>query len=181
MPEMLNPNKRKKAINATADLASKLTAGILCYFSRGTSNTDVTQCAATYGRDSLGGKLFIVEIQEHNTDFPTTTTRPEFPNRIPNASATLTDYTHPAEGDMQVIELEIGDIVWVLGSTNGSFDTTEGYDYYITTDGFVAAPGDPDGAAIDESGHCFTSLATTLNQNWALMKYKGQVSHDKSA
>lgn len=181
VPANLNTNHRIRRINATADVASKMCAGILVYGTFTTNAADMTQAAATIGRDSLNGILCVVEIQHHNPAFPTTTTTPRFPNKIPNASSTLTNYTAGANENIIIIPLEKGMYVWLLQTVNATGATTINNQYYLTTDGFVAAPGDPDGVAIDESGHCFTAIATTATQNWALYRYEGQVAHDKTA
>jgi hypothetical protein len=181
VPPNLNPHINIRRLNAMCDVASKICAGICTYLSGTTNASDMTQAAATQGRDSQGGKLYVTEIEHSSIYFPATTTKPRYPNKMPNATCTLTDYTAAENTSIIQIPLEKGMVFWGLGSTNGSFDATKDYDYYLTTDGFWAAPGDPDGVAIDESGHCARALATTSNQNWVLLEYKGQVAHDKTA
>lgn len=181
VPANLNPFINIRRINATADVADLLCAGVLCYLTATTNTTDMTPTTAAFGDDSREGILCVVEIKKWDPYFAATTTKAHRPNKIPNASATITDYTPAANTNIIVIPLEIGMVLWVLGSTNGTFDTTFGYNYVCAANGLIAAPGDPDGVAIDIVGHSFISMATTLNQNWALVKYEGRVPYDKTA
>jgi hypothetical protein len=179
-PSDLNPHINIRRINAMADVSDKLTAGILCSLTGTTNASDMTQVAATYGRTSEGGKLYVVDVVKWSPYWAATTTRAVYPNRITNATATLTDYTHTANTNIVVIPVEIGMRVWLLGSTNGTWDTEKDKDYYPANDGFIEAPADPDGNAIDQTGHCFRSIATTVNQNWCLCEYVGRAAHDKT-
>jgi len=180
-PPALNENITIRRLNATADVADLLCAGVLCYLTAGTNASDMTPTTAAFGDDSQDGIPCVVEIQQWNPYFAATTTKGVYPNKITNASATITDYTPAANTSIVVIPLEIGMKFWVLGTTNGTFDTTFGYEYVGAANGLIAAPGDPDGVAIDIVGHLFRSLATTENQNWALVQYMGKVAYDKTA
>lgn len=180
VPPEWNSDIYYRELNATADVADKITAGILVYLTGTTNASDMTQVAATYGKDSQGGKLYITQCREHDIYFPTTVSKPHFPNRLPNTTATLTDYTHGANRSIIVIPVEKGMKLWCLGSVNGTWDTTFNTEYIPATDGFIGAVGDVDGVVIDEVAHKFRSCATTLNQNWSFMEYLGKFAHDKS-
>lgn len=179
-PPSLNSKKAKfEFINASVDAATNLAIGNLCYLSAGTQANDMTAASAVYGDDSREGLLFVVQPDGHSNYFAYTTDY--LSNIMPNSSVTLSDYQYPAEAKIKVALLEVGDYVWLLGSTNATFDTTFLHQYVCAASGLVEAVGDPDGVAIDICCHMFTSIATTLNQNWALFRYEGQVAYDKTA
>lgn len=180
-PASLNGRFNIRRINATADVSDLLVAGVLGYLTATTNASDITPTSAVYGDDAREGILFVTEIQQANPYFPTTTDRAVYPNRVPNTTCTITDYSHAQNTNIVIIPLEVGMYVWLIGSVDGTFDTTFGYGYVSAANGLIAAVGDPDGIAIDISCHYFTSIATTLNQNWALFRYDGKVAFDKTA
>lgn len=181
IPPALNPQFRIREINATADVADLLTAGTLCYLTGTTNDNDVTPTPADYGKTSQQGNLFVVLAQQHNPAFATTANRPQFPNLMPNTSVTLTDYTHDANTSILVAYVEIGMKLWLRGGNDATFDTVFGYEYICAANGVIVAPADPDGEVIETVAHTFKSLATTTNQNWALVEYMGKHAHDATA
>jgi hypothetical protein len=180
VPTDLNPFKNIRRINATADVSSVLTAGVFCYLTAGTQANDVTPTVTEFGDVDAEGVVCIVEIVRSDTNFAATTDRPINPNKMPNGSCTLTDYTHTAEKPMIVIPLEEGMIVWCVGSSNGTFDTTFGTRYIFAANGMIKATGAPTGATPDKLAMTVTSMATTSNQNWALVRFEGPRMYDSS-
>jgi len=181
MPTELNPHKNIRRINATADVASLLTAGVHCYLTASTNASDMTPLVANFGDTSVEGLICIVEIQKHNPYYATTTDIAVYPNKMPNSSVTLATYAAAANTNILVIPIDVNDIYWCVGSNDATFDTTFMTEYEIAANGLIAAVGDPDGVAIDMVSHKVVSVATTLNQNWALVKYMGKHAHDKTA
>jgi len=181
-PPSLNKFKDVRRLTATADTANLL-AGLLCYLTGTTQANDMTEAGALRGNTDEQGDLFVVEIVEHDPAFPTTTARPQYPNKIPNSdvSASIADYKHAANDDIIVIPLEIGMKVWLLIGNDITADTTYGNIYYPAANGYVGAGGDPDGAAIDKVAHAFKALATFTNSNWALFEYIGYKAFDNTS
>lgn len=180
-PSNLNEFHKVRRINATADVADLLCAGVFCYLTAGTNTTDMTPATADFGDDAREGIICIVEIKKSDPRIVTTVDRIQYPNKVPNTTCTITDYTPAENTSIIVIPLEVNMWVWCLGSVNGSWDTTFGYGYTITTNGLLGAVEDPDGIAIDISSWYFTSMATTVNQNWCLVRVDGKVAYDKTA
>ena len=180
VPREMNVGIQIRTLPAMADVADLLTAGVICMLTATTNESDMTPATAALGKDAREGDLFVVEIVHHDPYFATTTDIMVFPNKVPNSSITLADYTHAANTHIRVIPLEIGMKLWVLGSNDATFDTTYGYEYIIAANGLITAVADIDGVVIDQVAHTFKSLATTLNQNWALVEYMGKHAHDKS-
>ena len=180
VPPSLNPYKNVRRIAVTADVASVLTAGRFCYLTAGTAASDMTPTVTEFGDIDAEGFICIVEIVAHKPEFPATTDTPAFPNKMPNTNCTLATYSHAAEADMIVIPLEVGMIVWCTGSNAGTFDCTFGTCYIFGGGGIIKATGAPTGATPDKCAHTVTSMATTSNQNWALVRYEGIKMYDSS-
>lgn len=180
-PSSLNPFIDVRRLNATADVADLLVAGVLCYLTSTTNASDMTPASAAYGDDSREGIICVVEIKTNDPYLATTTDKPVYPNKVPNTTCTITEFSPAANTNIIVIPIESKMRVWLLGSTDGTFDTTFGCDYICAANGLVTAPGDPDGVAPDIKSFVFTSIATTLNQNWALFKARDQIAYDKTA
>ena len=182
VPPHLNKFQDIRKISVRADTTG-FYAGLLCYLTGGTQANDMSLCPANFGDTSQEGILCVVDTVIHNPNFAVTSEKPIHPDLIPNTdvSGSIADYTYAEEGTIIVIPLHINMFVWLLGSVDATFDTTFGYEYECAASGLIAAPGDPDGAAIDMVSQKFKSWATTLNQNWALMQYVGKHAHDKTA
>lgn len=181
VPTELNPFQNIRRLPAMADVADLLVAGVLCYLTGTTNASDMTPCVANFGDTSLEGIVCVVEIQQSNPYYPTTTEKAVYPNKIPNTTCTITDYSPAANTHIIVIPLDINMWFWTIGSVNGSWDTVFMTEYENAANGLIAGVGDPDGVAIDMVSHKYVSVATTTNQNWSLMKYVGKHAHDKTA
>ena len=180
-PTELNPFQNIRRLPAIADVADLLVAGTLCYLTSTTNLSDMTPCVTEHGQSAAEGIICVVEIKQMDPYLPTTTDIAVYPNRVPNTTCTITDYSPAANTNITVIPLEPGMIVWVLGSTDGSFDTTFSTSYIAAANGLIKAEAQPTGAAIDIRAQTFTSIATTVNQNWALTRYEGVKALDNSA
>ena len=141
---------------------------------------DMTPTVTEHGEAAAEGMVCVVEIITSSPYFATTTDLAVYPNKMPNATCTLTDYTHAANTHMIVIPL-LGDMIfWSSSSNDGSFDTTFGTSYIAGAGGIFKAEGQPTGAAPDGRAITATSMATTGNQNWCLLRFEGVRMYDKS-
>ena len=180
VPPSLNVFKNIRKITAMADVADLLCAGVLCYLTGTTNASDMTPCVTEHGEAAAEGFICVVEIEKWTPYHAATVDKGVYPNKITNATATITNYTPAANTYITVIPLEIGMVLWVLGSTNGSFDTTFGTSYIPAANGLIKAEGQPTGASPDKRAGRFVSMATTVNQNWALVRYEGICMYDAS-
>ena len=180
VPAELNPFKNIRRINATADTSSVLTAGRFCYLTATTNAADMTPTVTEFGDIDAEGFVCICEIVKSNPYFATTTDLAVYPNKMPNTTCTLATYSHTANTNCIVIPLEEGMIVWCSASNDGSFDTTFGTKYIFGAGGVIKATGAPTGGAPNIAAHTVTSMATTLNQNWALVRYEGIRMYDSA-
>ena len=181
VPSEYNVYKDIRRINATADVASLLTAGTLCYLTAGTNAADMTPAITEMGQTAAtAGLLCVVEIEEHNPQYATTVDMAVYPNKMPNTSVTRATYSPAANTKIIVIPLEVGMNLWVVSSHDASFDTTFGTTYISAANGYIKAEGQPTGAAMDLRAHHFMSLATTENQNWHFVRYEGVRAYDSS-
>ena len=180
-PAEYNVFKDIRRINATADVASLLTAGTLCYLTGTTQASDMTPTVTEMGDvDAQYGLICVVEIEKHNPQYATTTDLAVWPNKMPNTTVTRANYSPAAETKIIVIPLEEGMNIWILGSQDGSFDTTFGTCYIAAANGYIKATGAPTGATPDKNAQTFMSLATTTNQNWTFCRYLGVRMYDSS-
>ena len=173
-PPELNEHITIRRITGTADDASVLTAGIPCYYSGTTQDNDFKVCGDEYGTNAAEGQFYIVEIQEHNPLFATTTDQPEFPNRMPNTSVTLSDYAAAANTNVILIPARIGMFFWGIIAHDASGSTTQDTLYNISTSaGYWGAIDDPTPDAVTKSVHVARAVATVATANWALFEYMG--------
>ena len=180
-PAEYNVYKDIRRINAIADVADLLTAGTLCYLTASTNASDMTPTVTEHGDiDAQYGMICIVEIEEHNPQYPTTVDRAVYPNKMPNTSVTRATYSPAANTKIIVIPLEEGMNIWISGSHDITFDSTFGTCYIPTADGRLKATGAPTGATPDKNAHHFMSLATVANYNWHFMRYLGVRTYDSS-
>lgn len=181
-PSELNKYKNVRRLSATADTAN-LYAGLLTYLTGTTQANDMTEAGAHHGSTDQQGKLYSVEIVEHDPNFPSTSDTPTFPNKIPNSdvSGTIANYKHAANKPIKVIPLEVGMYVWGIIGLDITADVTKDYIYYPAANGQIAASGDPDGAVIEKTAHAFRAVATFTNSNWALFEYMGFKAFDNTA
>ena len=179
-PTEYNLYKDIRRLNATADVADLLCAGVLCYLTATTNASDMTPCVTEHGAAAAENFICVVEIKQSDPYIATTVDRAVYPNRMINATTTITFYTPAANTNIIVIPLEEQMCVWVTGSINGSFDTTFGTTYISAANGLIKAEGQPTGAAPDLRAMTFVSLATTANQNWAFTRFLGPRMYDSS-
>ena len=180
-PAEFNVYKDIRRLNATADVADLLCAGTLCYLTATTNGSDMTPCVTEHGDvDAQYGMICVVEIEKHNPQYAPTTDLAVFPNKMPNTTCTRATYSPAANTAIIVIPLEENFNIWILGSENGTFDTTFGTRYISAANGYIKATGAPTGATPDKQAHNFMSLATTANQNWAFCRFKGPRMYDSS-
>ena len=179
-PAEYNVYKDIRRINAIADVSDLLTAGTLCYLTGTTNAADMTPCITEHGQIAAGGFICVVEIEEHNAYYATTTDKAVYPNKMPNTTCTRATYSPAQNTKIIVIPLEEEMNVWILGSNDGSFDTTAFTSYISAANGYIKAEGQPATAAIDLRVQTFVSLATTVDQNWAFCRYKGVRPYDSS-
>jgi len=180
-PSEYNQFKDIRRLNAMADVADLLCAGTLCYLTASTNASDMTPTVTEMGDiDAQYGMICVVEIEEHNPQYATTVDLAVSPNKMPNTTVTRADYSPAANTKIIVIPLEEEMNVWILGSEDGSFDTTFGTCYIAAANGYIKATGAPTGATPDKNAQTFMSLATTANQNWAFCRYKGVRMYDSS-
>lgn len=172
-PPELNEHKSIRKLKAKADAASTLVAGTLCYLTGGTSVNDMSVCTDEYGKNSAEGKVYAVEIIEHDPNFATTMDQPEFPNRLPNSSVTLANYAPAADKDIIVIPLEMGMYVWLLIGNAVNASVTKDTIYNCVGNGIVGAIDDPTPDQVVYNVHGFRAVATVTNYNWALFEYIG--------
>lgn len=183
IPPSLNEGIPIKRRQLAADAATSIAIGCLVYISGGTEANDATAAGAERGSDDRGDDLWVAVAPAGSTylSFPYTTTATNTPWLVPNSSITLSNYQLAAEAEFTAVELRIGMKVWLLIGNDITADVVVGYDYYCGANGMPAAGGDPDGAAIDEVGHCFKAVASFTNMNWALFEYKGFKAYDDTA
>ena len=175
-PPHLNKFIDVKRISVRADTAN-LRMGMLVYLTATTQANDMTEAGANYGNGDTEGILCVVEGVEHDLGFATTVEQPELPNRIPNISATATDYNQAANGTIIVIPIEIGMVFWCLGSSDATFDAVFGTLYRPAENGLVT-PLPAAGTAIDVRSWVFRALASNTNQNWLITQSMGLVAYD---
>ena len=177
-PAELNPHQNIRRLPAMADVGDVLTAGTLCYLTGSTNASDMTPTLADFGDASVEGLMCVVEIRTADPYFPSTTNQAVYPNKMPNETCTLTDYTHAANTNITVIPLDDMMWVWLVGSDDGTFDTTFMTEYEPAANGRITAIGGAATTTIDKTSHKFMSVATTVDQNWALFKSLGKRAHD---
>ena len=141
----------------------------------------MTPCVTEHGQSAAEGFICVVEIEQHNPLFASTVDLAVYPNKMPNTTVTRATYSAAVDTKIIVIPLEEEMNIWVLGSQDGSFDTTFGTAYICASNGYIKAEGQPTGAAMDVRAHRFVSLATTVDQNWAFCRYQGVRALDNSA
>ena len=178
VPTEFNLYKDVRRINATADVADLLAAGTLCYLTATTNASDMTPCVTEHGEAAAEGFICVVEIKQSDPYIATTTDKAVYPNKLINATTTITLYTPAANTNIIVIPLEEEMNFWVLGSHDGSFDTTFGTSYISAANGLIKTEGQPTGATPDKRAMTYLSLATTANQNWAFVRFKGVRMYD---
>jgi len=178
-PPELNEFIKIRRLTGTADDASVCTAGIPVYYTGTTQDNDFAVCGDEYGDAADEGKVYVVEIQEHNPNFATTIDQPEYPNRMPNTSVTLASYAPAANKNIIVIPLEIGMYVWMIIAHDASGGVTKDTLYNISAStGYIGAIDDPTPDAVTKSVHIFRAVATVATANWALFEYQGHRAID---
>ena len=178
VPPHLNKFIDVERISVRADTAN-IRAGMLVNLTATTHANDMTECGANFGSADTEGILCVVDVVEHDLGFATTLETPEFPNRIPNISATAADYNQAANGSLIVVPIQLGMVFWALGSSDGTFDAVLGMLYKPAANGLVAALPTA-GTAIDVRSWVFRALASTSNQNWLIIQTMGLVAYDAS-
>lgn len=173
-PPELNEHISVRRLTATADDSSVITAGIPLYLAGTTNANDMKVCGDEYGDVAAEGKIYVCEIVEHDPNFATTTDQPEYPNRMPNTSVTLSTYAHTANQPIIVIPLEIGMRVWMIIAHDASGGVTKDTIYNVSAStGYIGALDDPTPDAVTVQVHGFRAVATVATANWALFEYIG--------
>jgi hypothetical protein len=179
-PPELNEHITIRRLTATADVASLLTAGVLCTLTAGTNVNDMTPSIKEAGYLSTASKLYAVEIQEHNPYFATTTDLTEFPNRMPNASVTLANYAPAENATIIIIPVEIGMRIWLVIANAVNATVTKDTVYTCIANGLVGAQDDVSPDALVYMSHGFRAVATATNENWGLFEYIGMIGIDST-
>jgi len=180
VPAELNPYKRMQRRQLSADAATNIAIGALVYISSGTESGDATATTAELGStdENQGLWLAVEPVGKAKLSFAHTTDAPHLPWLAPNTSITAADYQLAAEDEFVGIKLEIGMKFWARIGSDITADTVFDQTYYCGASGFPAAGADPNGTAIEKTGHAFRSMAAFTNMNWALFEYMGYKAYD---
>lgn len=145
------------------DDAGGLKAGLLCYRTGTTQSNDMTVGGAIWGSSPDEAKIYVVEIQADGLNMPQ-----------PYDKATA----YSANDTILIREVRQGDRLWLKAST---LTVAEDEMVVMIAAGLVDNTGDPDGVAIDLTGHGFVSLGSMTSGTWMLGEYLGIIAFDASA
>lgn len=177
-PPEENEHVRVRRLKATADNASVSVAGTLTYLTGGTNANDMTNCVDEYGVTNAQGKMYAVELMKHDPAFPSSTTAPEYPNKIPQSSITISDYAPAANTSIIVIPVEIGMRIWLVIGNAVNVSLVKDTLYNVAANGIIGSPADATPGAIVVNGHIFRAIATFTNSNWGFFEYMGMIGID---